>query len=219
MGIVLGVIIGAFGIGTSSAGAALAAFIWTWLGITLVYTAEITAGVAVAGGVIAGGVAGGVAIAGKHDPGESVVIGANANGSAALVDGSYVGTLITAALPTAGAGALRRGEPALTVNPFAPSIAAKFDNGRLYARQLKDQRMEMKWWDLATGEAQICWKDHPDHCGSIYNLFLFCWDWRFSNVPDDIPRRGYQGMEAWTPNGTLSMRMPFGDGPFLGYAS
>ena len=122
---------------------------------------------------------------------------------------------------TAGAAALGlivlRDEPTGSVNLYAPTLAAKFDT-RLYGRQLEGQQMEMKWWDRHTGEAYVCWKDHPENCGTIYNLFLFCWDWRQSGVPGDIPRHGYSSMETYTPNGTVSMKMPLGDGPFVGYA-
>ena len=33
-------------------------------------------------------------------------------------------------------------------------------------------------------------------------------------MPDDIPKHGFPGLEAYTPNGTLSMKSPLGEGPF-----
>ncbi|KAI7202325.1 hypothetical protein KC316_g2776 [Hortaea werneckii] len=112
-----------------------------------------------------------------------------------------------------GAGDTDSSLPVAT-NVFVPAIVVKCPGDRRkYGAQLKGQEMEIEWWNRTSGEARVCWKDSPQQCGEMKGVFLFCRDWSESGVPDDIPKRGWVGMEAYTPNGTISMVMPDGKGP------
>ncbi|GAB1737668.1 hypothetical protein NU219Hw_g2082t1 [Hortaea werneckii] len=102
----------------------------------------------------------------------------------------------------------------LATNAFVPAIVVKCPGDRRKdGAQLQGQEMAIEWWNRTSGEARVCWKDFPRRCGEMKGFFLFCWDWSESGVPDDVPKRGWAGMEAYTPNGTISMVMPDGGGP------
>ncbi|KAI7189454.1 hypothetical protein KC343_g11944 [Hortaea werneckii] len=121
-------------------------------------------------------------------------------------------------IPISMGGLVKRedGDTLSTVatNPFAPAIVVKCPADRKkYAAQLKDQEIEIEWWNRTSGEARVCWKDFPQRCGEMKGVFLFCWDWSESGVPADVPKRGWEGLEAYTPNGTIRMVMPDGGGP------
>ncbi|KAI7279772.1 hypothetical protein KC345_g5154 [Hortaea werneckii] len=104
----------------------------------------------------------------------------------------------------------------VATDPFVPAIVVRcpVNHRKDYAAQLKGQEIEMEWWNRTSGEARVCGKDiSPQRCGEMNGVFLFCWDWSKSGVPDDVPKRGWEGLEAYTPNGTMRVVMPDGGGP------
>ncbi|KAI7541913.1 hypothetical protein KC331_g8288 [Hortaea werneckii] len=135
--------------------------------------------------------------------------------TAQLLEFAYFFLII---IPISMGGLVKRGGDADTLpiatNVFVPAIVVKCPGDRKkYGAQLQGQEMEIEWWNRTSGEARVCWKEFPQRCGEMKGFFLFCWDWSESGVPDDIPKRGWAGMEAYTPNGTISMVMPDGRGP------
>lgn len=98
------------------------------------------------------------------------------------------------------------------LNTFVPTIVALCPDKK-YEPQLQGQAVELEWWNRTSGEARVCWKGHQDRCGRMHGLFLYCWDWSASGVPDAIPKVGFAGQDPYTPNGTISIRMPNGEGP------
>lgn len=118
-------------------------------------------------------------------------------------------------IPISMGGLVRRdGDTLPATNVFVPAIVVKCPgNWQKYEAQLKGQEIEIEWWNRTSGEARVCWKDFPQRCGEMKGFSLFCWDWSESGVPDDVPKRGWEGLEAYTPNGTIKMVMPDGGGP------
>ncbi|KAK4546122.1 hypothetical protein LTR36_002259 [Oleoguttula mirabilis] len=120
--------------------------------------------------------------------------------------------LIIVPLSGFGIGALRRDDLSSSVSPYMPTIAVKCD-GTDYQDQLQGQKIDIQQWNRQTGEAWACWREHEGSCGMMRGLWLYCWDWSESGVPDDVPKLGFDGMDTYTPNGTLFIKTPNGDGP------
>ncbi|KAK5124071.1 hypothetical protein LTR85_002268 [Meristemomyces frigidus] len=115
-------------------------------------------------------------------------------------------------VPLSGGLIAVRDEMSDTVSPYMPTIAVKCDKTE-YQDQLKGQKIDIKWWNRQTGEAWACWRGHEGNCGKMQGLWLYCWDWSASTVPDDVPKLGFEGMQTYTPNGTVFIKTPQGDGP------
>ncbi|KAI6818195.1 hypothetical protein KC332_g8971 [Hortaea werneckii] len=122
-------------------------------------------------------------------------------------------------IPISMGGLVKRGDGDVlpSTNVFVPAIVVKcpvaVKHRKKFETQLKGQEIEIEWWNRTSGEGRVCWKEFPERCGEMKGVFLFCWDWAESGVPDDVPKRGWAGLETYTPNGTISMVMPDGRGP------
>ena len=77
-------------------------------------------------------------------------------------------------------------------------------NGQYDVQGLEGNEVEMKWWDRATGDAYVCWKDNPDYCGDVSQPFLDCYDWSERGVSDETPKLP-RANGSFTPNGTLPL--------------
>lgn len=115
-------------------------------------------------------------------------------------------------------GLLWRRDDDPRISPYMPTIAFKCKTPE-YQDEFKDQKIDIQWWNRQTGEAWACWRGHEGQCGMMQGLWLYCWDWSESGVPDDLPKLGFEGLQPYTPNGTVFIKTPKGNGPVHAYVT